>query len=623
MEFIMLLDQILFHVPCPIFWKNLEGNFLGCNKLFLTVAGFDDYSQLANKKDDELPWKQYSDHYYQDDQYVIKTGKTITRIEPIPFHNREIISETTKCPLLQDGKIIGVLGICLDITDRKEAERLKLENEKYLIAELELQKKIVEQKEKFTSIAAQVAHDIRSPLASLQILLKACQDIPEKERIALREATMRIQDIANNLLSHYSQKDINTAMPMLEEREPLLVSVLLASLLSEKKLQYQDLEVKFIDQFSQSGNFAFIQAQASSFKRMISNLINNAVEALDNKAGNVTLRLVADNEQVDIVIEDNGKGMQLEMIEKIRNSIAFTEGKEQGHGLGLIQVCETLQHNHGEFLIESQYGAGTKITLTSPRIQAPAWIAEKIRLREDSILIILDDDQSIHAAWDSRFESIVKENPDIRLIHFTQGEEALLFIQDLSQQEKRKVFLLSDYELLKQHLTGLDIIEESGIKKAVLVTSHYASQEIRERAAKIGTKILPKLLASEIPIILKKQEEEEEPTGPVEIVIIDDNQSLLNVLIYNFSLKNRVVEGFSNPCHFLNRLAEFPKNIKICFDYDFKLPDIDGFELARQLHKLGYTKLYMLTGMGFEQNDVPSYLTLISKDKAVDLLGIF
>lgn len=52
----MLLDQILFRVPCPVFWKNLEGIFLGCNKSFLDICGFNDYSQLMGKSDAEMSW---------------------------------------------------------------------------------------------------------------------------------------------------------------------------------------------------------------------------------------------------------------------------------------------------------------------------------------------------------------------------------------------------------------------------------------------------------------------------------------------------------------------------------------------------------------------------------------
>lgn len=135
----MLLDHILFNVPCPIFWKSLDGTFLGCDKAFLAVSDFHDYSQLIGKKDEDLPWKLGAEQYYDDDQYVITTGETIKKIENIFLKDRMIVSETTKTPLLQGDKIIGVLGFCLDITAKKEKERLKTQNIVYE-AEIKCQK---------------------------------------------------------------------------------------------------------------------------------------------------------------------------------------------------------------------------------------------------------------------------------------------------------------------------------------------------------------------------------------------------------------------------------------------------------------------------------------------------
>ena len=56
----MRIDEILFHVPCPIFWKDLTGVFLGCNKLFLPISGLNNYDDLIGKTDIELPWKKFT-----------------------------------------------------------------------------------------------------------------------------------------------------------------------------------------------------------------------------------------------------------------------------------------------------------------------------------------------------------------------------------------------------------------------------------------------------------------------------------------------------------------------------------------------------------------------------------
>lgn len=124
----MLLEETLFHVPCPAFWKDLNGCFLGCNKSFLTLAGFDDSNQLIGKDDSELPWNSV-EQYHIDDKYVIETGETVTRIENIKLFDRIMVSETTKTPLINQGKIIGILGICLDITNKMENKKLKTELE--------------------------------------------------------------------------------------------------------------------------------------------------------------------------------------------------------------------------------------------------------------------------------------------------------------------------------------------------------------------------------------------------------------------------------------------------------------------------------------------------------------
>lgn len=199
-----------------------------------------------------------------------------------------------------------------------------------------------------------------------------------------------------------------------------------------------------------------------------------------------------------MIVQDNGKGMPRELLEKIKGSVSVTEGKKDGPWHWFDSACaQTLTRNQGEIAVDSVLNQGTMITLTFPRAKAPSWIAEKIILSKEDLVVILDDDTSIHGAWDA-FESLLAEFPQIRLKHFQIGNEALCFINNLPDDEKAKVFLLTDYELLEQELNGLHVVEKSKVEQSVLVTSHYANDIVREYAARIGTKILPKQLASEI-----------------------------------------------------------------------------------------------------------------------------
>ncbi len=490
------------------------------------------------------------------------------------------------------------------VNAQQEAEHLRMVNEK--------QKALLAQEEKFIKIANQVAHDIRSPLSSLLMIVKSCIHIPEADRIALREAAIGIGDITNHLLHQYKKKDTDEVVSH-EERLAVLVATVLMESLTIKKYQYEGLPIHFDCNFAPNTQFAFIKIQASAFKRMLSNLMNNAVDAFEDKPGMVHLQLEADNEWVRISIQDTGKGMPPELIDKIMHKTAVTQGKKSGHGLGFTQVWETLDHNQGELHIDSKLGEGTTITITFPRVTAPHWIAEEIVLNPNDTVIILDDDSSIHGAWRARFEKLQGENSELKLKHFQLGNEALKFIETLTPAEKKNVFLLSDYELLKQELNGLEVIAQSKIQHSILVTSHYVDLEVQRGAARIGIKILPKQLASET--IIKMNDADFVETDKVYAVIVDDNEAFVRALQFGgFGDEN--TEAYYNPEHFLNNVAKYPKDTRIFLDNNYNCSKLTGLIIAKKLHELGYTRLYILSGEAYLE--APPYVTVIAKGRVTN-----
>jgi hypothetical protein len=216
--------------------------------------------------------------------------------------------------------------------------------------------------------------------------------------------------------------------------------------------------------------------------------------------GQVMVQLTVEGKTVIISIQDNGKGMSADLIKKMQAHQSFTAGKEHGHGLGLQQVWDTLEHNQGSMEVHSTLGKGTSIQLSFPRAATPVWIAQEIHLTANNIIVILDDDDSIHTAWDLRFATLLTSYPALRLHHFKQGQEALDFFAGLSQEEKDRVIFLSDYELLRQKANGLKIIEASEIKHVILVTSYYSSPKIQGEINRLGIRVLPKQMASVVPV---------------------------------------------------------------------------------------------------------------------------
>lgn len=122
-----LFKSVLDHAPMiRIFWKDVEGNYLGANAAFVKDAGLNSDDELIGKNDYELPWAAFADSYRADDRRVVQSSKPKLNYEkPLILPNGEqILSRTSKVPL-HDTKqnVIGVLGIYEDITEQKEHAR--------------------------------------------------------------------------------------------------------------------------------------------------------------------------------------------------------------------------------------------------------------------------------------------------------------------------------------------------------------------------------------------------------------------------------------------------------------------------------------------------------------------
>jgi PAS domain S-box-containing protein len=592
-------------VPISIFWLDADNRIIGANKLAVVSIGGVSIDDYIGKTAYEIYPYEMADNIVRHNNEVMRTGKVLSQEESI----RDVTTGKTKyfiaykAPLYDDkGNVVGLIGTSVDITTEKNAECLKLETE--------LQKTKIQEQENFATVASQVSHDIRSPLASLEMILASCKDIPEAKRIALRSATKGVTAIADNLLNKYRKYE-NEKDTEAQEPQPILASLALEEILSLKKSQYSNSLVKFNSSFEPKSSFVFIKADPSNFNRMISNLINNAVDAFEGKEGEIDLKLSLDDEQVNIIIQDNGKGMPQEIIDKIMNNVAVTAGKKDGNGIGLAQVRNTLQASRGKMSIDSKIGTGTKIVLTFPRVGSPDWIAEEIVLHKGDTVVVLDDDDSIHDAWDARFEDYADI---IQLEHFRDGEEAADFINNAA--EKNKIFLLSDFELISQKFNGLQIIENTSMRmQSILVTSHYHNQPVRDLAAEVGVKILPKQLAPEVPIKIEETERNKSAINnfkKIELVIIDDDQLLADSLANLLKKRFVEVEAHYHPNHFLKNLSKYAKDTIICMDHDLKA-QIDGIELAKRLNEAGYIKLYLLSGKTFEEGEVPDYLTVLLK----------
>jgi signal transduction histidine kinase len=371
--------------------------------------------------------------------------------------------------------------------------QVKIDNEA-----LRAQAKNLEEK---AYLASQVSHDIRSPLSALNIIMTSATALSEDKRILARTAIQRINDIANSLLEkgksyNPQQKNGNKC------QEVYLLTSLVDSILSEKRIQFREYIDVAIESDLSHCYGVFVNTNHNELKRVISNLINNSVEAFSCKKGTVFVSVKDLHNKVQIEIKDTGKGISQELLEKLgaKGVSAGKEGMISGSGLGIFHAKSFLEKSGGTLSIASKLNEGTTIRLVLNKESAPCWFVDSLRISENFKIVILDDDQSIHNIWKNRLkfnDGILK---NIELFHFTSGDLFTKWFLENDKSKQINMFLI-DFELLNQNKTGLDVIEQLRIQNlSILVTSRFDESAVLERCKRNSIRLLPKLLAGIVPI---------------------------------------------------------------------------------------------------------------------------
>ena len=120
---------IVENVPQWIFTKDTHSMYTGCNKSFAKTLGREK-KDIIGKDDHELYDDETARRYRHDDQEVLRRGVAMEAEETFTLEGKTRQAHTTKVPLRDDeGKIIGLLGIFQDVTERNEAQRRLHESE--------------------------------------------------------------------------------------------------------------------------------------------------------------------------------------------------------------------------------------------------------------------------------------------------------------------------------------------------------------------------------------------------------------------------------------------------------------------------------------------------------------
>ncbi len=451
----------------------------------------------------------------------------------------------------------------------------------FILASFRLEEDKTRAERALGAMARQIAHDIRSPLTALNTCLKYLPEIPSQQRTLMRNAADRINDIANNILYQNKEKTASAV-------RFCLIAPIVEMMISEKRLQLEGQKIQLQAEITQAGFTAFARLDPSELQRVLSNLINNAVEAMRADGGKIGVDLDVRGEQIILLVKDDGEGIPAERLNAVLEAgVSF---KEQGTGLGLPHAKQVVESWEGRLQLYSVVGEGTTVEIILPVANPPSEFVFEIVLDPKRAIAILDDDESIHQAWDQRLEEFAAT---LNVYHFTAIEPLLRW----QKEQKGSVQIFSDYDLYGEKQNGLDVLEQLAAHEwGCLVTSHYDEPEIVLRAEALGVSILPKNLLTHVPVrMIATIREELAGKTLYDAVLIEDNTVLRQGWAWAAEMEGKKLLTCASIAEFEKAVACIDIATPIYIDSDLGA-GVRGEEYAKKLYERGFKTIYLTSG---------------------------
>jgi len=220
-------------------------------------------------------------------------------------------------------------------------------------------------------LAAAIAHEIRNPLTSIAGSVSMLSDVPtlNAEERHLLEIVTRESDRLNNIITdflaysrgkQYRFERVNL-VPLLEDTLTLI----------EHRLAAENTDIRVERNFPKQE--ACVLADGDKLKQVFWNFCENALRAMKNTGGRLTISLCERGPDWEMNFADTGPGIQPQHTEKIFEP--FQSSFEGGTGLGLAIVYQIVQAHEGKVWARSEVGKGTSFVLRLRRVDQPVTVS--------------------------------------------------------------------------------------------------------------------------------------------------------------------------------------------------------------------------------------------------------
>lgn len=216
-----------------------------------------------------------------------------------------------------------------------------------------------------------VTHELRTPLTSIRAMAELVHDNPDMEP-AQQQQFLSGMIRETERLSHLITQVLNLEKYESGRQQLNLSPVMLNTLIREsvQSVTPLALEKNAVITLQIPDSMFIIRCDADLVMQVMNNLLSNAIKFVDRNTGQIRVSLHQEAGELQVWVEDNGKGIPAELHElvfdKFFQARNQTLKKPQGSGLGLAICKKIIEMHGGRIRVESEEGKGSKFIFTLP-----------------------------------------------------------------------------------------------------------------------------------------------------------------------------------------------------------------------------------------------------------------